>query len=77
MISDLVGARRTPDRAALQDALAGALAAVNAHLDSAVQPLEATVGDEFQGVYATVQEAALAGTAWGSARPPSWTHTRC
>ena len=56
LIGDVVGSRGTTDRQALHDALEAALAAV----DAAVPPvtgLRVTVGDEFQGTYATLGEA--------------------
>ena len=53
LIGDVVASKQAPDRAALQASLVAALAAVNAAVPS-VQPLEATLGDEFQGVYASV-----------------------
>jgi hypothetical protein len=56
VISDLVGSRTHPDRAAVQAAVERALAAVNAQVD-AVQPLAPTIGDECQGLYADVASA--------------------
>ena len=56
LIGDIVGSRSTTDRRALHDALEAALAAA----DDAVPPvagLRVTVGDEFQGTYATLGEA--------------------
>jgi hypothetical protein len=59
MIGDLVGSRRSGSRrdvqAALQDALDATTAAV-----PPVDRLEATVGDEFQGVYDHLASATLA-----------------
>ena len=56
LIGDVVRSRATTDRQALHDALEAALAAA----DTAVPPvtgLRVTVGDEFQGTYATLGEA--------------------
>jgi len=56
LIGDVVRSRATTDRQALHDALEAALAAA----DAAVPPvtgLRVTVGDEFQGTYATLGEA--------------------
>lgn len=59
LIGDLVGSRRVPDRTAAQAALGRALDDVNEVLSPA-QFLEPTFGDEFQGGFATVEEAARA-----------------
>lgn len=59
VIGDLVGSRRQASRAGTQDALEFALTSANEHVPS-VQPLEPTIGDEFQGVYADVPTALLA-----------------
>ncbi len=59
LIGDLVGSKESTDRSALQRALEGALVAVNVLFDPP-QPLEPTVGDEFQGGFSSVQEAARA-----------------
>ena len=59
LIGDVVSSRAHPDRAAAQRALVRALAEVEALVPS-VQPLDVTLGDEFQGAYATVADAALA-----------------
>ena len=56
LIGDVVGSRGARDRRALHQALEAALAAV----DAAVPPvtgLRVTVGDEFQGTYATLGDA--------------------
>jgi hypothetical protein len=56
LIGDVVGSRGARDRRALHEALEAALAAV----DAAVPPvtgLRVTVGDEFQGTYATLGDA--------------------
>lgn len=59
VIGDLVGSRRAADRAAVHHRLVAALAATNAAVEP-LQPLEPTVGDEFQGAYATRAAAAHA-----------------
>lgn len=59
LLGDLVASKQHADRAALQRVLVGALAEVDA-LVPARQSLQVTVGDEFQGVYATLAEAAAA-----------------
>jgi hypothetical protein len=59
LIGDIVASRRHGDRRRLQESLVESLNAVNAHLDP-VQPLALTIGDEFQGAFATVADAALA-----------------
>ncbi len=56
LIGDLVGSRRLSDRAAAQRRVAAVLADVE-QWSRGVQRLEATVGDEFQGAYATLGEA--------------------
>lgn len=59
LIGDVVGSRRLDDRAAAQERIGVALREV-APLVSPAQDLEATVGDEFQGAFTTVADAALA-----------------
>ena len=59
LIGDVVGSRLHPDRAALQRRLDDVLAAVGQRI-SAAQPVEISVGDEFQGVYARAGDALLA-----------------
>ncbi len=59
MVGDLVGSRRQPSRARVQQAMLEALDAAN-RLVPAVQPLEPTIGDEFQAVHETLAEALLA-----------------
>jgi DNA-binding CsgD family transcriptional regulator len=59
VIGDLVGSRRSPDRARLQDRLGEALREVSARVPVA-QPFEPTVGDEYQGACATLSEALTA-----------------
>lgn len=50
LIGDLVASRESPDRRRLHRAVEAALAHANARVAS-LEPLEVTVGDEFQGVY--------------------------
>src|SRR5688572_19739584 len=57
LIGDLVGSRRLPDRAEAHARLAQVLGEVDA-LAPGIQPLEVTVGDEFQGAYADPHRAA-------------------
>lgn len=57
LIGDLVGSRLLADRAAAHRRLDEVLAQVDA-LCPGLQPLEATVGDEFQGAYDDVHRAA-------------------
>lgn len=59
VIGDLVGSRRSADRAALQTQVNRALADVNDRVTVA-QPFEPTVGDEYQGACGTLSEALLA-----------------
>lgn len=59
VIGDIVGSRRLPDRAAAQRHVTAVLAEVGGVVEG-VQPLEATVGDEFQGGYATLGGATRA-----------------
>ncbi|MET0699627.1 MAG: SatD family protein [Mycobacterium sp.] len=54
LLGDVVGSRTAPDRARLHRAVTDALAAVT---DGAVEAPALTVGDEFQGAYATVGAA--------------------
>ncbi len=56
VIGDLEGSRRHARRAQLQQRLTGALSNVNAAVP-AVQHLQVTLGDEFQGVYDTLVSA--------------------
>jgi hypothetical protein len=62
VIGDVVQSRSSPDRAALHEALAAVLDKANLELGPAV-PLRITVGDEFQGCFASVGEA-LHATLW-------------
>jgi hypothetical protein len=59
VIADLVGSRAQPDRALAQRLVVEAFDEVNRDV-AAVQPLAPTVGDESQGLYATVEAAILA-----------------
>ena len=56
VIGDVVGSRQAPSRSRLQKRLDKALADVSAAMQP-VQPLTPTLGDEFQGMFATVDEA--------------------
>jgi DNA-binding transcriptional LysR family regulator len=56
LIGDVVASRRTGDRAALHGRLLDLLTAVNGTC-APTTPLRITVGDEFQGAFATVGEA--------------------
>lgn len=59
LIGDIIGSKKRADRVALQRSLADALASVNRILDP-VQPLEPTLGDEFQGVFPEIGQAVRA-----------------
>ncbi len=59
LIGDLVGSRQVADRQALQAEVGRGLDEVG-RVTSPLQPLEPTVGDEFQGAFATLAEAARA-----------------
>lgn len=59
LIGDVVDSKRHRDRSGLQRSLRRVIASVNGHLEP-VQPLEVTVGDEFQGAFSCVSEAARA-----------------
>jgi SatD family (SatD) len=56
LLGDIVASRRHVDRAALQERLLAALSSANARVD-ADQPLTMTIGDEFQGLYASPARA--------------------
>jgi hypothetical protein len=56
VIGDIVASKRFDDRRAVHDALAAALDRVNVTVEP-LQPLEVTIGDEFQGGYATLGDA--------------------
>ncbi len=60
LIGDIVRSRELPDRADAQRRLTDVLAEVSAAAPG-VQPLEPTVGDEFQGAYASLGEATRVG----------------
>ena len=61
LVGDLVGSRDAVDRRALHIALLEALGRVNAELaDEVVDPVRITVGDEFQGRFASVGAAVQA-----------------
>jgi hypothetical protein len=59
VIGDVIGSRALPDRRAAQRRIGEVLAEVD-RVVPGLQPLEATVGDEFQGAYATLGEATRA-----------------
>ena len=59
VIGDVVGSRRVEDRATLHDRLSDALALVNER-DRPLVPLRITVGDEYQGGFATLGGALAA-----------------
>ncbi|MFC5678219.1 SatD family protein [Aeromicrobium endophyticum] len=59
VIGDLVGSREQASRSEAQRHLTTALAVANEMVD-AEQPLEPTIGDELQGVYADLSSAMLA-----------------
>jgi hypothetical protein len=56
VIADLIGSRRLPDRALSQRQLTAAADRVN-KLITPIQPIAATVGDEFQALYADAASA--------------------
>lgn len=56
LIGDLVASRKSTDRRALHRAVEAALADTNERVEH-LEPLEITVGDEFQGVYGTLGSA--------------------
>ncbi len=60
VIGDVVGSRRLADRRRAQRLLAQTLDEVSGEVEP-MQRLEPTVGDEFQGAFATVGGASLAG----------------
>lgn len=60
VIGDLVASRRAASRARVQADLLDALERTN-RLVPASQSLAATIGDEFQGLYDTIESAMLAG----------------
>lgn len=60
IIADIVGSRQLSDRAAAQATLDDTLARVEHDLPLAAHPLTATVGDELQGEYHTLEHALAA-----------------
>lgn len=62
VIGDVIGSRVAPDRQRLHERVTKALARVN-ETRAPVLPLRLTVGDEYQGAFATVGEA-LRATLW-------------
>ncbi|KAA9129901.1 SatD family protein [Microbacterium caowuchunii] len=58
--ADIVGSRLLADRAAAQRDIESAIARVDEEGPTAVRPLRPTVGDEFQGVYDTLEGAMAA-----------------
>lgn len=59
LIGDVVASRQIADRNQLHGRLADVLDRVNEHFDPTT-PLRFTVGDEFQGAFATIESAARA-----------------
>src|SRR6478735_1926716 len=59
LIGDVVDSRLHPDRQQLHDALEAAIVAANSS-STPLDPLVITLGDEFQGVFATVGDALTA-----------------
>lgn len=59
LIGDIVDSRTAPDRQALHDAMTKTLEGVNSD-HPVVDPAVITLGDEFQGVYATLGDALTA-----------------
>ncbi|MDC5698359.1 SatD family protein [Intrasporangium calvum] len=59
LIGDIVESRRTGDRQALHDTIGAVLGRVN-RAQPVVDPAVITLGDEFQGVYATLGDALTA-----------------
>jgi DNA-binding CsgD family transcriptional regulator len=59
LIGDVVGSRSLPDRGLAQRRIESALRAVSREIE-ADQPLEPTVGDEFQGVFTSLTAAVAA-----------------
>ena len=59
VIGDVIGSRRLADRRGAQARIAEVLAEVGGAVRG-LQPLEATVGDEFQGAYGTLGDATRA-----------------
>lgn len=59
VIADIIGSRALPDRSGAQRDIEATLARVEHDHPVAVTPVAATVGDEFQGVYARLPDALL------------------
>jgi hypothetical protein len=59
VIGDVIGSRRHPDRPALQNRLRHAFLVADQFVP-ATQPFAMTIGDEFQGLFETVDEATTA-----------------
>ena len=59
VIGDLVASRDQDSRRRVQESLLAALTEVNRRVEG-LQPLEPTIGDEVQGVYASLHDALLA-----------------
>ena len=68
VIGDLVGSRQAPSRAETQAAMLAAFGRVN-ELVPAIQPLTATIGDEFQAMFANRKSALVATLAVRLALP--------
>lgn len=62
VLGDLVRSRMQPERADLQHHLSQVLERVNERF-APVDPLQITIGDEFQGLFASIQDA-LGATLW-------------
>jgi hypothetical protein len=56
LVGDVIASRHSEDRESLQQALAAGIAIVNDAMP-ALQPIMMTVGDEFQGLYASLATA--------------------
>jgi hypothetical protein len=56
VIGDVVGSRQVASRSRLQSRLDRSLASINDSMNP-IQPLTPTIGDEFQGMFATIEEA--------------------
>jgi len=56
VIGDVVGSRQAASRSRLQSRLDQSLAVINDSMKP-IQPMTPTIGDEFQGMFATIEEA--------------------
>ncbi len=56
VIGDVVGSRQVASRSGLQSRLDRSLGSINGSLNP-IQPMTPTIGDEFQGMFATIEEA--------------------